>query len=65
MVEEVQDIPIDRIRPSKLSLRPLDNATVSELCRSIEADGLLQPILVRQLSDGSYEVVFGNHRLEA
>jgi len=28
--------------------------------------GLLQPILVSErLSDGSYEVVFGNHRLEA
>jgi uncharacterized ParB-like nuclease family protein len=66
----VQDIPICQIRPSRLLvLRPLgarDAAKIAELSESMKAVGQLQPILVSErLGDGSYEVVFGNHRLEA
>ncbi|MGD0550957.1 MAG: ParB N-terminal domain-containing protein, partial [Candidatus Bathyarchaeia archaeon] len=68
--DQVQDIPILRIRPSRLLfLRPLgprDFAKIAELSESMKAVGQLEPILVsEQLSDGSYEVVFGNHRFEA
>jgi len=68
--DQVQDIPIGQIRPSRLLvLRPLgprDAAKIAELSESMKEVGLLQPILVsEQLSDGSYEVVFGSHRLEA
>ena len=66
----VQDIPIHQIHTSRLLLlRPLgprDTAKIAELSESIKAVGQLEPILVSErLSDGSYEVVFGNHRLEA
>jgi ParB family chromosome partitioning protein len=37
---------------------------VSELARSIENTGILQPITVRRCEKG-YQVVFGNHRVEA
>ena len=37
---------------------------VSELARSIETNGLLQPILVRPI-ERSYELVFGHHRFQA
>ena len=68
--DQVQDIPIRQIRSSRLLLlRPLgprDAAKIAELSESMKAVGLLQPILVSERqSDGSYEVVFGNHRLEA
>jgi ParB family chromosome partitioning protein len=63
--EEIQDIPIDSIRPSKFSLRPTDEKVVEELMQSIQAQGLLQPIMVRPVGDNSWELVFGNHRLEA
>jgi hypothetical protein len=68
--DQVQDIPIHRIRPSRLLfLRPLgprDFAKIAELSESMKAVGQLMPILVsEQLSDGSYEVVFGTHRFEA
>jgi len=33
--------------------------------QSIKAQGLLQPIMVRPLSEDSWELIFGNHRLEA
>ena len=63
--EEIQDIPIDSIRPSKFSLRPIDEKVVEELTQSIQAQGLLQPIMVRPVGEDSWELVFGNHRLEA
>ena len=68
--DQVQDIPIRQIRPSRLLyLRPLgprDAAKIAELSESMNAVGQLEPILLSErLSDGSYEVVLGNHRLEA
>jgi uncharacterized ParB-like nuclease family protein len=68
--DQVQDIPIRQIRPSRLlSLRPLgprDWPKIAELSESMKAVGQLQPILASErLSDGSYEVVLGTHRLEA
>jgi uncharacterized ParB-like nuclease family protein len=68
--DQVQDIPIRQIRPSRLLLlRPLgprDFAKITELSESMKSVGQLQPILVSErLSDGSYEVVSGTHRHEA
>jgi len=60
----LERIPIESIRPSPEPLRRVDKDTVEELAKSIESNGLLQPILVRP-HHGFYEVVFGNHRLEA
>jgi ParB family chromosome partitioning protein len=53
----------DLVEPSWL-LRPVNDEIVAELARSIANEGLLQPIVVRKQSAG-YEVVFGNHRVEA
>lgn len=55
---------VELIRPSSKLLRVIDQARVSELAKSIESSGLLQPILVRPV-ESIYEVVFGHHRLEA
>lgn len=68
--DQVQDIPIRQIRPSRLLLLrpvgPRDFAKIAELSESMKAVGQLQPILVSErVSDGSYEVVSGNHRFEA
>jgi ParB family chromosome partitioning protein len=57
-------VDIDTLRPPAWVLRPVDQSIVSELARSIQNAGLLQPIVVRKSGQG-YEVVFGNHRLEA
>jgi ParB/RepB/Spo0J family partition protein len=57
-------IELTELRSPSWLLRPLDPRIVSELQRSIANVGLLQPIVVRKCNSG-YEVVFGNHRLEA
>jgi len=64
MPNAVVEIPIDRIKPSRFSLRDLNQSAVMELTESIKASGLLQPIMVKP-SGESYQLVFGLHRLEA
>jgi len=58
------DLDLDSLKSPSWILRPIDNQTVEELARSIANMGLLQPIVVRR-RELEYEVVFGNHRVEA
>jgi len=62
-----QSIPITEIQRPKRALRPIrrDSAEYLELVESISKDGVLQPILVRPLESGGYEIVEGWHRYEA
>lgn len=62
---ELQEIPFDAIQLPEVLLRPIDPAKVTELTNSIKAQGLLQPIQVRPIAAGRFEVVFGLHRLRA
>jgi ParB family chromosome partitioning protein len=64
MLESIFAIPLSDIKPNDFGLRRLHEATVKELAESIMACGLLHPIMVKP-SNGSYELVFGLHRLEA
>ena len=41
------------------------DAEISELADSIEKQGLINPILVRKLPNGQYEVITGHRRFEA
>lgn len=58
------EVDLERLGHPCWTLRLIDDRTVSELARSIESTGLLQPIVVRRYN-GGYEIVFGNHRVEA
>jgi ParB family transcriptional regulator, chromosome partitioning protein len=60
----VEDIPISDIAPPSYSLRSCVNGT-EQLAESIKKIGLLQPIVVRINSLGSFEVVAGNRRFNA
>jgi ParB family chromosome partitioning protein len=60
----LHELSIDMIKTDGNFLRQTDYNAVSELARSIQANGLLQPILVRPFAS-RYEIVFGYHRLEA
>ena len=61
----VRQLPIDSIAPQGYELRKLDPDAVEDLERSIRAVGILQPIMVRPIDSGRFEVIFGNHRLLA
>ena len=57
-------IEVTKIKQGK-NIRSECDAEISELADSIEKQGLINPILVQKLFDGSYEVVAGHRRFEA
>lgn len=59
-------IAIDRIEPHPdQPRRTFDEAALGELADSIAARGVVQPILVRPLPDGRYQLVAGERRWRA
>lgn len=64
--ERIVNIPINEIAPSPVQVRQYyDNLSLSELAKSIEEYGVIQPITVRKTEDGTYELVSGERRLRA
>lgn len=62
----LRDIEISSIDPNPHQPRVhFDEDTLSELSASIRAIGLLQPILVRPVKDGRYELIAGERRWRA
>jgi ParB family chromosome partitioning protein len=61
-----EEIPVDAITPNPLQPRThFDEEALAELVVSIREVGLLQPIVVRELSPGRFELVMGERRLRA
>lgn len=61
----VVEIPLDDIEPNPMQpRRMMDDTSLEELTLSIEAHGVLQPILVRSAASG-YQVVAGERRWRA
>ena len=58
---KISDIEPNRSQPRK----SFDEQSLSELAESISAHGLLQPLLVRPLPLGGYEIVAGERRYRA
>lgn len=59
-------LPVDSIDPNPQQPRSsFDETTLQELADSIRANGVLQPILVRQVADDRWELVAGERRLRA
>ena len=59
-------LPIGDIEPDRNQPRSnFDEAALQELAESVAAHGILQPILVRPQSDGSYRIVAGERRYRA
>ena len=59
-------LKISEIEPNRSQPRQsFDEAALSELAESISAHGLLQPLLVRPLPLGGYEIVAGERRYRA
>ena len=45
--------------------KTFDEASIDELAKSIDEVGLIQPLTVRYISDGKYELIAGERRLRA
>lgn len=61
-----REVPTDSIKANPKQPRQVfDEEALSELEHSIREFGLMQPIVVRELDGGSYELVMGERRLRA
>ncbi len=60
----LKELPLSLIQEGADRARPLDPLMVEALAASIREQGLLQPIVVREV-DGAHHLVAGWHRLEA
>jgi ParB family transcriptional regulator, chromosome partitioning protein len=63
--DEVQTIPLERIRGSISSPRHFRTQNLEGLAHSIRQRGVLHPILVRSITSSLFEVVAGERRLLA
>jgi ParB family chromosome partitioning protein len=61
-----RSVPIDLVQRNPQQPRKhFDEGELTELANSIRAHGVLQPILVRPIADGRYEIVAGERRWRA
>ncbi|MDQ3871915.1 MAG: ParB/RepB/Spo0J family partition protein [Chloroflexota bacterium] len=65
-VTGVRNVPLDRIEASPDQPRlAMDQGSLNELAASIREHGVLQPILVRPIQDGRYQLIAGERRWRA
>lgn len=64
--EGVIDLPLAKVEPREGQPRTIfDEETLSELAESIREYGLIQPVTVRKLSSGYYQLIAGERRWRA
>ncbi len=62
----LRDLNVTLLKPGKYQPRSfMDETSLNELASSIKSQGVMQPILVRQLDDDSYEIIAGERRWRA
>jgi ParB family chromosome partitioning protein len=63
---ELHQLPLDVIQRGKYQpRRDFDPATLDELAHSIRTQGVMQPIVVRPIGSGRYEIIAGERRWRA
>ena len=64
--KQAVELRLAQIVPNRDQPRKIfDDAALRELAESIKQHGLIQPLLVRPMSDGSYQIVAGERRWRA
>jgi len=64
--ETPSQLALTQLQPGKYQPRTrMDEGALAELAESIKAQGLMQPILVRQVAPSKYEIIAGERRFRA
>lgn len=64
--DRLTSLPIDSIRPGKYQPRSfMDEGALDELAASIRSQGVIQPLVVREIGFGDYELIAGERRWRA
>ncbi len=63
---ELRDLPVDLVQRGKYQpRRDMDPQALEELADSIRQQGVMQPIIVRPIAEGRYEIIAGERRWRA
>ena len=63
---ELKQLPVDKVQRGEYQPRVhIDPVALQELAESIKAQGLIQPIVVRRIASGRYELIAGERRWRA
>jgi ParB family transcriptional regulator, chromosome partitioning protein len=64
--QNLTTLSVDALTPGKYQPRTdFDEASLAELAASIKVDGIIQPLIVRSLHAGRYEIIAGERRWRA
>ena len=64
--EQPTEVDLDRLTPNRFQPRTvIDEPKLEELSRSIQRNGVIQPIIVRRLDGDTFEIVAGERRWRA
>jgi len=64
--DRLAELPVANLRPGRYQPRTQMNPdAIADLADSIKAQGVIQPILVRPVQDGQYEIIAGERRWRA
>lgn len=64
--KQIQDIELDKIIPNRYQpRREFSDDSIKELAETLDKDGLLQPIVVREDGEDHYEIIAGERRYRA
>jgi ParB family chromosome partitioning protein len=64
--QELRHVPVELISPNpRQPRRHIDESSLAELAGSLRERGVLQPVLVRPLPGGTYELIAGERRWRA
>jgi len=64
--EGVREIPLELIDPNPYQTRThMDEAALGELAASIQSNGVVQPIVLRYIDNGRYQLIAGQRRWAA
>lgn len=63
---ELRDLPIGQVKPNPgQPRRRFDPESLAALTESVKASGIIQPLLVRPVASGGFELIAGERRLRA
>jgi ParB family chromosome partitioning protein len=64
--DQLRQLPVDALTPGKYQPRKhWDEGKLDELAESIRSQGVIQPIVVRELPDRTFEIIAGERRWRA
>jgi ParB family chromosome partitioning protein len=64
--DTLRELKVEELKPGKYQPRSrMDEGSLNELASSIKEQGIIQPILARELPNGGYEIIAGERRWRA